>query len=311
MYHLEMVMPAIKRLRIPFSRDQLMMLMVAFNELMLAVEIYVAHSTSGTIVVNEWIPIIFGAIAAMILGLAGLISLRKRELAMILAIPTLFTSLLVGLLGVYFHLVRAVLPFAPFGQQVNVPLFIWAPPILAPLTFALVAAIGLSAIWVENPVDSGSLILFKGLRARLPFSKTRGYYLFVSLGLLATLISSVLDHARTNFSTPWLWVPTAAGVLGTVVALLMGVFEKPSSRDIGMYLVTMILVILVGVTGVVLHLLTNLTSEGVFVGERFLRGAPILAPLLFADLAAFGLIVTLDPLSSSQRRNSATWRSTE
>ncbi|HBG74404.1 MAG: hypothetical protein A2X25_13885 [Chloroflexi bacterium GWB2_49_20] len=300
MYHLEMAVPAIKRLRIPFSRDQLMLLMVAFNELMLSVEIYVAHSTSGTITSKEWIPIIFGPIAAAILGLAGLISLRKRVLAMTLAIPTLFASLLVGLLGVYFHFVRAVLPYAPFGQQANVPLFIWAPPILAPLTFALVAAIGLMAIWVENPVDSGNLVLFKGMRARLPFSKTRGYYFFVSLGLLATLISSVLDHARTNFSNPWLWVPTAAGIFGTVIALLMGVFEKPSPRDIRVYIGILTLIILVGVTGVVLHLLTNLTSAGVFVGERFMRGAPILAPLLFADLAGFGLIVSLDPDETSK-----------
>jgi len=120
----------------------------------------------------------------------------------------------------------------------------------------------------------------------------------VSLGLLATLISSVLDHARTNFSNPWLWVPTAAGVLGTVVAALLGILDTPSVTDIRIYLGTMILIILVGVTGVFLHAQSNLTSEGALVVERFLRGAPILAPLLYADLATIGLIATLDPRES-------------
>ncbi len=88
------------------------MLLVAFNELMLAVEIYLAHSISGTIVAKEWIPIVFGPIAAIILGISGLISLRNRPLATILAIPTLIASIVIGLLGAYFHVYRAFQPFA-------------------------------------------------------------------------------------------------------------------------------------------------------------------------------------------------------
>ena len=233
MYHLANALPLVRRVKIPLSRDQTMMLMVAFNELMLAVEIYLAHSISGTITRNEWIPIIFGPIAAVLLGAAGLVSLRRRPVAMWIAIPTLLASLGVGLLGVWFHLHRAFLPFAPAGQQTSISLVIWAPPILGPLTFALVALLGLSAIWVEDPADSGTLVLFGGLRVQLPFSKTRGYFFLVSLGMLATLISSVLDHARTNFSNPWLWVPTGAGVLGVTVALAIGLFDRPSRSSGG------------------------------------------------------------------------------
>jgi len=295
MDHLAIAFPRLKLPKFPLSRDQFMMLMVAFNELMLAVEIFVAHSTSGTIVPREWIPIVFGPIAAFLLLVAGLISLKHRRLALLIAIPTLFASLVVGFLGAYFHMTRAALPFAPIGSQISVPLIIWAPPILAPLTFALVALFGFSAIWKETTVDGGDLELFGGIDLSLPFSKTRGYFLLVSMGLLATLISSVLDHARTNFSNPWLWVPTGAGILGTMVAFLLSLSDNPSSTDVRIYLVTMILIILVGITGVVLHLLANLTSEGVFIVERFIRGAPILAPLLYADLASIGLIATLNP----------------
>jgi hypothetical protein len=295
MYLLATAIPAVKRLRIPLTRDQAMTLLVAFNELMLAVEIYLAHSISGTLVPNEWIPIIFGPIAAVLLGIAGLISLRNRPLALWIANPTLVASIVVGILGAYFHIIRAVLPFAPAGERVSISLVIWAPPVLGPLTFVLVGLLGLSAIWEEDPLDSGILHLFGKTHLQLPFSKTRGYFFLTSLGLLATLISSVLDHARTSFTNPWLWVPAAAGVFGSVVALGIGVVEKPSRSDVWIYLITMLGIILVGITGSLLHILSNLSVDNTIVGERFIHGAPILAPLLFSDLATIGLVVLMDP----------------
>jgi len=295
MYYLATILPAIRRLKIPFSRDQIMLLMVAFNEFMLAVEIYLAHSISGTIVPYEWIPIIFGVIAGVVLGFGGLIALRKRTLAMWMSIPTYLLSITVGLLGAYFHISRAVLAGAPAGQQISISLTIWAPPVLAPLTFALVGVLGLSAIWVERPVDSGMLIFFGGRHLQLLYSKTRGYFFWVSMAMLATLISSVLDHARTDFSNLWLWIPTAAGVLGVVVSLGIGVINKPSKGDIWIYFVSMIVIIIIAVTGAVLHALSNLAVNDVIVSERFIRGAPILAPLLFADIASLGIVVLFDP----------------
>jgi hypothetical protein len=300
MYFLAEAIPAVRRLRIPFSRDQFFMLLVAFNELMLAVEIYLAHSISGTIVAKEWIPIIFGPIAAIILGISGLISLRNRPLATMLAIPTLIASIVIGLLGAYFHVYRAFQPFATSGEQVTISLTIWAPPLLAPLTFALVGLIGLSALWTESPVDSGTLVLLGGYRLQLPYSKTSGYFFLVSMAMLATLISSVLDHARTNFSNPWLWIPTAAGVIGTVVPLFIGFFQKPTRSDIRIYLGTMLAIMLVGILGSVLHILSNLAADNTIVGERFIRGAPMLAPLLFTDIATLGLVVLLDPDETSK-----------
>jgi hypothetical protein len=67
------------------------------------------------------------------------------------------------------------------------------------------------------------------------------------LGTLATLISSVLDHARTNFENPWLWVPTAA--------------------DLITYAVAMLLLVAVGVVGALLHVDANLTAGGIVVIE--------------------------------------------
>ena len=301
MYTLAIAFPNIRRWRVPLSRDQLMLLMAATNEIFLGIDIYLAHSISGTIIPNEWIPIIFGPIAGLLLLVAGLIALRKRSLATVLATFVFLISIAVGLLGAYFHITRAILPAGPPGERFTVNLLVWAPPVLGPLTFSLVGLIGISAAWVERPPDSGDLILLWGRHLRFPYSKTRGLILLIGLGSLATVISSVLDHARTNFENPWLWVPTAVGIFGTVIAMAFAAEDLPRRGDVLTFIVAMILMILVGLLGSYLHIRQNLTSQGVIVGERFLRGAPFLAPLLFADMGSLGLLALLDPSESVVR----------
>ena len=295
MYHLATMFPVARRIRNPFTRDQWMLLMAATNELLLGLETYLAHLISGTIVPYEWIPIIFGPVAGVLLLLAGLLALRRRALATLIATPVFVASIIVGLLGAYFHLMRAILPYAVPGQQVSVPLFVWAPPILGPLTFALVGLLGMSSAWIEDPPDSGTLVLVGGRRLKLPYSKTRAYFFIVGMGALATVISSVLDHARTDFSNTWLWLPTAVGVFATVIAVALGSYERPSRGDLYAYLAAMLFMVFVGMLGSGLHVAQNLTSQGVIVDERFIRGAPVLAPLLFSDIGTIGLLVLLDP----------------
>ena len=295
MYHLATAFPFVKRLRIPITRDQAILLMLALNEFLLGLETYLAHSISGTIMPREWIPIIFGPVAGILLFLAGMLALRKRSLAAVIASLIFLASLVVGLLGAAFHLQRAILPFAPLGEVVSVPLVVWAPPILGPLTFALVGLMGLSAVWQEQSADSGTLILLRGRTLRMPYAKTNAFFFMVSLGTLATVISSVLDHARTNFENPWLWLPTAIGIFATVVAFVLGALNTPRRSDLLTYIVAMLLLVLVGMLGVALHILRNLALENAVVIERFIRGAPFLAPMLFADMGALGLVVLLNP----------------
>jgi hypothetical protein len=296
MIRLAEILPPARRLpRIPLTRDQWMLLMAAVNEIFLGVDTYLAHSISGTLRGGEWIPIIFGPIAGALLLVAGLIALRRRPLASALATGVLLMSIGVGFVGAYFHLHRALLPSGPPGQQVTIDLLVWAPPVLGPLTFVLVGLLGISAAWIERPEGSGALDLFGGGRLVMPYPKTRAYLFMVGLGTLATVISSVLDHARTGFANPWLWVPTLAGVFGAVVGIGLAAIDRPSRADLITYFGTMLLLILVGVTGSILHIRQNLTAEGVVVVERFVKGAPFLAPLLFANMGTLGLIVLLAP----------------
>jgi hypothetical protein len=294
-YPLAEIFPGVRRFKTPLTRDQAMLLMAAFNEMLLGVETFIAHLISGTIVPYEWIPIVFGPLAGVLLIIAGLLAQRNRPLATVIATIVFLASIAVGLLGAYFHMVRAIHPFASAGGIVSVPLLVWAPPVLGPLTFAMIGLLGISAAWKEDPPDSGTLLLLRGRHVRLPYSKTRAYFFIAGMGALATVISSVLDHARTNFSNPWLWFATAIGVFAVVVAVYMGAAERPNRWDYLTYLIAMLLMILAGVLGLGFHIGRDLTTEGVFVFERFLRIAPPLAPMLFADIGAIGLIALLSP----------------
>ncbi len=299
MYHLATVFPPLRRVRLPLTRDQVMLLMAAVNEIFLGIDIYMAHSISGTIVPNEWIPIIFGPLAGLLLILAGLIALRRRSLANVIANLVFLASIAVGILGAYFHLRRAALPAGPLTGRLSVNLLVWAPPVLGPLTFSLTGWLGISAAWTEDPPDSGTLVLLGGLRVHLPYSKTRAFFFITGLGTLATVISSVLDHARTNFVNPWLWVPTLAGIFGVVVAITLAALDNPTRSDLIVYTATMLLLIVVGVVGAYLHIRENLTAGGVVVTERFIRGAPVLAPLLYTNMGSLGLFALLDPAERS------------
>ncbi|MGD2027028.1 MAG: hypothetical protein PVI99_04360 [Anaerolineales bacterium] len=303
MYYLAEVFPWLRKIRLPFSRDQFILLMAAVNELFLGLDIFLAHSISGTIVPREWIPIIFGPVAGVLLLVAGVIALKRRETAVVLANIVLGASIVVGLLGAYFHLVRGILPTAPVGQRINIDLLIWAPPVIGPLMFALVGLMGISASWIEEPAGSGRLKLLGGRTLTLPVSKTRAYLLMISLGTLATLISSVLDHARTDFTNPWLWLPTAVGVFSGVVAFLLASYRDIHKRDLIAYVIAMFLLIVVGLIGLGLHIAENLTTEGLVIQERFIRGAPFLAPTLYANMGVLGLMVLLDPEERRKETN--------
>ena len=295
MNYLAMVFPALNRHRMPFSRDQAMLAMAAFNLIMLGVDSFLAHGLNLTILPREWIPIVFGIVGGITLFIAGVIAIRKRNLASWLATIVFVLSMVVGVLGAYFHFVRGTLPSAAPGEQVSVYLLIWAPPIFAPLAFAGIGFLGIVAAWEEMPPTSGK-VSFPFGTYQMPFSKTRAYLFLVSLGILAALLSSVLDHARTGWENPWLWLPVIVATLATAVSFLLAAVPRPLGQtDVVVYFTVMILLIVVGLIGALFHIQADLTTEMVIVPERFLRGAPFLAPLLFSNMGMIGVFALLSP----------------
>jgi hypothetical protein len=297
MYYLAEVFPFLKRFsKLPLTRDQLILIIAAINELFMGLDTYLAHGLNGTIRWNEWIPILFGTIAGILLILAGLLASKQRLTANLIASIVFVASIIVGFLGAYFHVARgAILPYGPLDERLNIAFLIWAPPAIAPLAFVLVGVLGISAAWIETPTGSGRLQLTQKRSLQMPFSKTRAYFMMVSFGIVVTLVSSTLDHARTGFLNAWLWLPLVVPLVAALVAFLIGLKNKPDLSDLSTYTFLMLLMASVGGIGFILHVLSDLTPSGQFVFERFLRGAPFLAPLLYANMAAMGLIVLLDP----------------
>lgn len=296
MNYLATVFPKAGQRRLPISRDQAMLLMAAFNEIMLGLDTLLAHVLNNSIRPREWIPIIFGPAAGIMLLVAGLIALRNRKTATWLATAVFLTSIIVGVMGAYFHLIRGTLPTAPLGSRITLNLLVWAPPFLAPFAFAGIGVLGISAAWEEAPTGSGLLKLPFGRTVQMPYSKTRAYFFLVSLGTLVALVSSALDHSRHPWENPYLWLPLIVGVFATAVSAGMGALNRElTAEDVTIYVTAMVLLIVVGMVGAYFHIQADLTSQSTIVPERFLRGAPFMSPLLYSNMGIVGLLALLSP----------------
>jgi len=292
---LAQIVPRLRGWRSPVTRDQCLLLLAALNLLFLGIDIHLAHSISSSITPNEWIPILFGPLAGMVLLAAGLVAVRNRKLATVLANAVFLVSIAVGVLGAHFHLDRTILLRSGLFSLEAVSALIWAPPVIGPMFFVLVSILGISAAWVESPVDSGRLQLLGERSVQMPYSKTRAYMLITAIFILATLISSALDHARIRFDNAWVWLPVAAALFGLATCLFLGIVREPNAGDIMAHATAMLMLICVGFLGFVLHAESNLTASGQINVERFLRGSPFLAPLLFCNVGLMGLLVMMDP----------------
>jgi hypothetical protein len=90
-------------------------------------------------------------------------------------------------------------------------------------------------------------------------------------------------------------------VFTAITCYAIAVIHRPRWGDLVVYAAAMIAMIVTGLLGVWFHFQDNVTSRGVIVAERFIRGAPIMAPLLYANVGVFGMVVLLDPRSGSRR----------
>jgi hypothetical protein len=79
------------------------------------------------------------------------------------------------------------------------------------------------------------------------------------------------------------------------VAVSLAWVREMRRSDLLIFCLSMFLLTVVGATGLALHVDANLKAQGTIVGERFLHGAPFLAPLLYANMGMLGLITLLDP----------------
>jgi hypothetical protein len=290
------IIPGIGEFNLPLTRNDLLLLLVAFSEFALGLESYLAHLISGGIKPAEMTPVVFGPVAGTILLLAMVLRISKRQatIATLIIMGVAAASIMVGILGSAFHWDRALTPSVLPGDRIRWRWLIFAPPALAPLSFAGIGFMAIISALRDTKPETGRLELPGVLTFRTPLTQTQQLLWLVALGLLAATISAFLDHGRTGFENLFVWTPVVFGMLGTVATVLLALYEKRTSTDFLIFFWVMLLMVVVGVLGMGLHVNSNLAeSSGAIVEDRFIRGAPVLAPMLFAHMGILGIITMI------------------
>lgn len=264
---------------LPVSPALVLELFVTVNFAVLVADVWVAHSFNEFAHQVEWVPLIFSAVAALLLG-GNLLVARPwseegrpfhRGAGRTLGILVGAASILVGVSGLVLHL------DAHFFEELTLSSLVYSAPFVAPLAYA-----GL-----------GFLVL---LNRMVPTDGTEwpAWILLLACGgFFGNFALSVVDHAQNGFfyATEWIPVVVAALATGHLVAALV---RTPDRRFLDICWAVLALSVLTGLVGFWFHLDPILEEAGRPVAYRVIYGAPIFAPLLFPNIAALAGIGVWD-----------------
>ena len=249
-------------------------LFAASNLAFLAVDITSAHAVNQFARPAEWVPLAYSISAPVLLALSWLIagavapiaSAGRRSggqsLADGIGHAVGWAGVVVGVAGTIYHME------SHFFREQTLHNLVYTAPFAAPLSYA-----GLGMIVILNRVE----------RAR-PLEWARWIVLLAMGGFLGNFALSLADHAQNGFFEPLEWVAVASAAYAAGALLAASAFM--SSRATRLFAAAVMAAqVIVGLLGFVGHLLPNLRSPMPTLWEKFVYGAPIFAPLLYADLA--------------------------
>ena len=240
-------------------------LFVLANLAFLTLDVYVAHSINAFRHAAEWIPIAFSLVASVAL-LVGLV-LRRPRAGNWIGLVVGWAAVVVGVAGLIFHL------NSHFFEAQTIKSLVYTAPFVAPLAYA---GIGLLLI-LNRTTDASS-------------QDWARWILVLALGgFVGNFALSLADHAQNGFFDwrEWLAVIFAAIGIGFLVTVT---FLQPSHRFIQWCAGVMLAEMLIAIIGFVLHAGANLHGPSANMVDNFVFGAPVFAPLLFANLALLALI---------------------
>ena len=240
---------------------------VSLNLGFLTFDIYLAHSVNQFRNETEYVPLLFSAIAAVLLIVA--LMLRSRWVAVWkdLGYFVGWLAVLIGLTGVLFHLESR------FFYERTLQSLTYSAPFAAPLAYT-----GLGFLLIMNRmVDPGSV------------EWSQWILLFTLGGFIGNFVFSLTDHAENGFFYSIEWTPVVASAIA--VGFLVVPFAMRVSRQfIHLCGLVLILEAVIGAWGFVLHAAGNLQGPSIHPFANFIHGAPPMAPLLFPNLTVLGII---------------------
>ena len=126
------------------------------------------------------------------------------------------------------------------------------------------------------------------------------WVVFLALcGFVGTFALSLFDHAQNGFFVAAEWIPVMASAFA-VGFLVVVVLRQTDRLLLKACIVVMIFQILVGLLGFGLHLFANLRGPATSFATNIIYGAPLFAPLLFANLAILALIGLWDMMAGER-----------
>jgi hypothetical protein len=237
------------------------------NLAFLALDIYVAHSVNDFALWEEWIP--FGlSITATLALFPGLLPGRlDRSSSRWIGGLVGGLSIAVGVLGLLFHL------HDTFFVERTLKNLVYSAPFVAPLSYS-----GIGLLLILN-------------RSRIKMEQEwAAWIVFLALGgFVGNFVLSLGDHAQNGFFVAAEWIPVIASAFAVsfLFTLLVG---RRGPSYVKLCGGVMLVQILVGLLGAGMHLRADWHLPAEAVRDRFIHGAPIFAPLLFADLAILALL---------------------
>lgn len=258
-------MRLVERLR-GLSPHFLVELFATGNIAFLALDIYLAHLENDFARPMEWLPVIFSCAAPLLL-LPGLFRGRYQGgVFRALGYGVGIAAVLVGVAGMLLHLESA------FFEIRTLKSLVYTAPFVAPLSY-----VGVGLLLILNRMEP---------RASADFGP---WVLFLATsGFVGNLALSLLDHAQNGFFSQVEWIPVVAAAFG--LAFFSTALLRRGRPFLKLSLGVAALQAAVGLLGFALHLAANLAEPHIPLRDRMIYGAPIFAPLLFADLAALAAL---------------------
>lgn len=250
--------------RLTFANDktQLLLGVMGLNFLLTGIDVLIAHSQNDFF---RWevIPLIYTTFAVLVI-LAQMVFQPNVSLKRTFQ-TVMWLGVIVGVVGTLLHLAGS----ATSSQQSLYSLVIAGSPIAAPIAFAGIASYALASEHYRGTARRSKLLVLVGL------------------GFLGAVIAAFLDHARLSFIPSYTMIPIVTGTIAAVTCFYSA-YSQPNRRETYICLSVLTLNLLVGILGFGFHLVGDLAGTLTIVWVRLLYRNPLLAPLLFCNLAFLG-----------------------
>jgi hypothetical protein len=229
----------------------------------LAPDIYLAHSMNDFRRPQEYIPLYFSLAAPAVLLLAILARWLVGAVKVweVLGHVVGWAAVAVGVAGTVLHLQSR------FFEELTLHSLVYSAPFAAPLAYS----------------GMGLLLVMNRLTDPLSAEWARWVLLFTLGGFVGNFTFSLMDHAANGFYDDTEWIAVGAAALA-VAFLVMPLVMHVDRGYLAVTAAVMLLQGAVGLLGFWYHFQADWHGEMPTLFGNFVHGAPVLAPMLFADL---------------------------